>query len=83
MVPHVPTLTLKNLPTDVHRKLKARAARHGRSLNVEAITCLRAAVSAEALDVDALLTKARAHRARVATRFTDTEVRNLKRDGRA
>ncbi|HSN92996.1 MAG TPA: YmdB family metallophosphoesterase, partial [Anaeromyxobacteraceae bacterium] len=40
----MPTLTLKGLPADVHRRLKARAARHGRSLNVEAIACLRAAL---------------------------------------
>lgn len=60
----MPTLTLKGLPADVHRRLKARAARHGRSLNVEAIACLRAAVSVEAVDVGALLARARAHRER-------------------
>lgn len=77
----VPTITLKGLPADVHRRLKARAARHGRSLNGEAIACLRAAVSIEPVDVDALLARARAHREGVA-RATDEEVRAMKREGR-
>jgi plasmid stability protein len=78
----VSTLTLKNLPADVHRQLKARAARHGRSLNLEAIACLRAAVSVGPLDVDALLVRAREHRAAASARLTEGEVRALKRQGR-
>lgn len=83
MVAVVPTLTLKNLPADVHRRLKSRAARHGRSLNGEAIACLRAAVTIEAIDVAALVAKAREHRAAAGTRLTDQQVRTLKRHGRA
>lgn len=39
------TLTLKNVPDDLHRRLKARAERNHRSLNREAIRCLEASVS--------------------------------------
>ena len=78
----VPTLTLKGLPAEVHRRLKERAARQGRSLNGEAIACLRAAVTAEAVDVDDLLARARAHREATRLRLCDDDVRVLKREGR-
>ena len=42
------TLTLKNVSPLLHRKLKAQAKRHKRSLNQEAILCLERAVSATA-----------------------------------
>jgi antitoxin FitA len=79
---YMATLTLKNLPADVHRKLKARAVRHGRSLNSEAITCLHNTISVERLDVDALLVKARAHRAASRERLGADEVRAMKNHGR-
>jgi len=34
------TLTLKNVPDDLHDRLKTQAAAHRRSLNQEAIECL-------------------------------------------
>ena len=43
------TLTLKNVPDDLHRRLKARAEQNHRSLNREAIRCLEASVR---LDVE-------------------------------
>lgn len=36
----MPTITLKNVPEDLHRRLTARAARHDRPLNQEVIACL-------------------------------------------
>ena len=36
------TLTLKNLPDELHSRLSAAARRHRRSLNNEAIVCLEA-----------------------------------------
>jgi plasmid stability protein len=39
------TLTLKNVPPGLHRKLKAQAKRHKRSLNQEAILCLERSVA--------------------------------------
>jgi plasmid stability protein len=71
------TLTRKGLPADVHRRIEARAARHGRSLNGEAIACLRAAVSIEPVDVDALLARARAHRESVQARIADEDARSI------
>ncbi len=78
----MPSLTIKNLPVSVHRRLRERAALHGRSLNGEAIACLRGALGAEAVDPDALLDRARALRRGVTGRLTDRDVRAMKAEGR-
>jgi plasmid stability protein len=77
------SLTLKDIPAQVHRKLKARAARHGRSLNSEALAVLRAALMPEPFDVDALLARAREHRSRGRGELTDDLLQEIKREGRA
>lgn len=40
----MPAMTLRNIPEDVHRALKARAARHGRSAEAELRVILTEAV---------------------------------------
>nr|WP_315255145.1 plasmid stabilization protein [uncultured Duganella sp.] len=40
-------LTIRNLPDDVHRAVRARAARHGRSREAEVREILAAAVTPE------------------------------------
>ena len=77
------SLTLKNIPAQLHRKLKARASRNGRSLNSEAIELLRAAVMVEPIDVEALLARARAYRSQARGELTDELLDELKREGRA
>lgn len=39
------TITLKNVPPNLHRLLKEQAKKHKRSLNQEAIQCLEGALS--------------------------------------
>jgi plasmid stability protein len=39
----VPTITLKDIPRDLHRDLKKRAKAHHRSLNKEVIATLKSA----------------------------------------
>ena len=51
----MPTITLKNLPEGLHGALKERAQRHGRSLNREVVSCLKAAVSVTRIEVDEAL----------------------------
>lgn len=62
------TLTLKNVPDDLHRRLKARAERNHRSLNREAIRCLEASVAPEmsVAHVDEPAERARAFREQLA-----------------
>ncbi|PYL18920.1 MAG: plasmid stability protein [Verrucomicrobia bacterium] len=41
----MPTITLKNIPDDLHRELKKRAEEHHRSLNKEVIATLKQATA--------------------------------------
>lgn len=54
----MPTITVRNVPDAVVRRLKARAERNHRSLNGEVVTLLEEAALAPSQDVDALLTEA-------------------------
>ena len=60
----MPTITLRNVPDDLHRRLKERAARNHRSLNGEALHCLEQAISEgkQALDAGARLEQIRRRR---------------------
>jgi plasmid stability protein len=78
----VRTLTIKNLPRAVHRRLAARAAEHERSLNSEVIACLKAAVLAERIDPEALLDRARALRREMKGRISDAGLRRARSRGR-
>jgi plasmid stability protein len=79
----MPALTLKNLPDDLHERLKERAALHHRSLNSEVIACLRVIVMAERVDPATLLVTARRVRAGIKGRLTDTVLREAKAAGRS
>ena len=56
------TLTLKNIPDDVYRRLKLSAETHRRSLNSEAIVCLESALTPARLPPSERLARARALR---------------------
>jgi plasmid stability protein len=80
---HVATITLKNLPARLHRKLKNRAKEHHRSLNKEIIATLSSATGeAHPVDVDALIREARAARSKFAREITAAEIDAWKRAGR-
>lgn len=78
----MPNLTLKDVPPAVHRALRARAVKHRRSLNSEAIACLEAAVTVQPVDIDALLATAREARSRVRGRAFASGIRRFVRAGR-
>ena len=59
------SLTLKDIPKKLHEQLRERAVRHRRSLSQEALACLEQVVTAERVDPEALLAKARRLRARL------------------
>jgi antitoxin FitA len=56
----VPNVNVKNIPKDLHRRLKERAARNHRSLNSEVIACLQEAVMPKRLDPDEAAERIRA-----------------------
>ena len=78
----MPSITVKDIPEKLHRRLKARALAHRRSLNSEIIASLEAAASSEKIDPDALLARAAALRSRVTGRLTDTDLAALRGAGR-
>jgi plasmid stability protein len=78
----VASITVKDIPEKLHRRLKARALAHRRSLNSEVIACLEAAAYAQKLDPDALLARAASLRSRVAGRLTDADLAALRGAGR-
>ncbi len=76
------SITVKNLPDDLHQRLKDRAARHHRSLNSELIACLTSVIMVESIDPDALLVRANEIRQTVGGRLTDDLLLRLKSEGR-
>jgi len=79
----MPTITLKNVPADVHTALKQRAKRHKRSLNQEAIFCLDLALGRGSRDPQAILAGIRNLRSRVSMTQVDLDwIENAKQQGR-
>ncbi len=76
------TLTVKQIPEKLHRRLKARASANRRSLNSEVIACLEAAVTPQRIDVDSLLSRAASLRRRVAGELSDSDLAALRSQGR-
>ena len=70
------TITLKNIPAELHRELKKRAEENHRSLNKEIIATLKSAASGtHRVDVESWMTReARAARAK----FTAPDQRSLR-----
>ena len=76
------TLTLKNVPDQLHRRLKKKAAANRRSLNQEAILCLAANLP-PARDAGAVLADLDAFRKTLpALNLTDEEINAAKSWGR-
>lgn len=76
------TLTLKNVPDDLHRRLKERAARNHRSLNREAIRALEAAVSDDRGDLTERIDALRSRMARAGVEATRESVQAAIEHGR-
>jgi len=79
----VATITLKNIPADLHRELKKRAEEHHRSLNKEIIATLKGATSG-AIPFDPTKVEESVLRARSLFRrpITAREIDRWKREGR-
>ncbi len=78
----MPSLTLKDLPPDLHRRLKSSAERNRRSLNREVQALLEAQLGCPLTDVRELLADLRELRAEDSFRTTNAEIDRLKRQGR-
>jgi len=76
------TITLKNIPKQLHQMMKQRAVRHHRSMNSEVIACLNQAVGSAQVDPEALLVRARALRRKLSVRLSEKDLSALKGEGR-
>jgi len=77
------TITLKNIPAELHRLLKKRAEENHRSLNKEIIATLKSAGGeTHRVDVEAITREARAARAKFTRQISDAEINAWKRAGR-
>ena len=76
------TITIKGLSKEAHQALKKRAATHGRSLNMEAITVLESSVRSHPVDPQALIARARAVRGTMKFKATALQIDGWKREGR-
>jgi len=77
------TITIKNMPDDLHRDLKASAARHQRSLNREIITILEEKMHPRIHMPEEVLADIHALRERFKDfRMTDEEIDQAKKEGR-
>jgi plasmid stability protein len=79
----MPTITLKNIPEELHLKLKKRAEEHHRSLNREIIATLKTVADGpRAFDAADLEASVRHARALFRRPVTDREINAWKRAGR-
>jgi plasmid stability protein len=77
------TITLKNIPAELHRELKKRAEEHHRSLNKEIIATLKSATSGTIrLDPTKLEESVRLAKALFRRPITAREIDRWKREGR-
>ncbi|MCX5884537.1 MAG: Arc family DNA-binding protein [Proteobacteria bacterium] len=76
------TITLKNIPKQLHQMMKQRAVRHHRSMNSEVIACLNQAVGSAQVDPESLIARARALRRKLSVRLSEKDLSALKGEGR-
>lgn len=77
------TVTLKNIPDEVYKRLRASAKLHRRSLNGEAIVCLESVLIPGKIRPSERLARARELRAGLGPRrFPAREIEGLKAAGR-
>lgn len=76
------TLTLKDIPDDLHAAFRLRAEMHGRSLNKEIIAALKKLAFPQPFDVASYLERARAFRKSVDFEVCLDEVLSAVEEGR-
>lgn len=79
----MPTLTIKNVPPDLHERLKQSALENRRSINSEAIVCLERALSVRRIDPEVVLARIKALQEQAPLPWlTDEFLRRAKEEGR-
>lgn len=77
------TITVKNIPDELYKKLKSVAETNRRSLNSEIIMCIEKAVAIRRVAIDEVLENARRLRQLTAGhKISDAEFSQAKAEGR-
>ena len=76
------TITIKDVPPEVHRTLKSRAEAHGRSLNKEIIVILEGTLHASPIDATAIGKHARSVRETMGVYLMQRDLTDFKNTGR-
>jgi plasmid stability protein len=76
------TITVKNIPEELYRRLKESAAQHHRSLNGEIIARLEASLTPPRPTVEETLARLRDLRERYPVRTTRRAIDTAKKEGR-
>jgi antitoxin FitA len=77
------TLTIKNVPEKLHKRLKESAAQNRRSLNSEAITCLETVLVGKRVNPREFLARVDSLRKRMPRMYLSEEfLRAAKNEGR-
>ena len=78
------SVTIKNLPDNLYRKLKTRAKSNNRSINGEVVNLLRKELEQDQLDVRKIFEQTRLTQSWAkGVALSDEEVIDLKKEGRA
>lgn len=75
------TLTIKDVPDELHERLKERAKRHRRSMNSEAIRILEQALSPSRLSAEEAISRSKTLTERIDADFDQKIIENKKREG--
>jgi plasmid stability protein len=79
----MPSITVKNIPTELYTLLKLAAKQSRRSLNSEIIACIERSVRSQQLDPDQFLVTARRLREKTTDyRISDDDFTQAKESGR-
>jgi plasmid stability protein len=76
------SITVKDLPRELHEKLKLSAKQRRRSLNAEVIARLEQSIEPQRVNVQELIERARRFRSTLTFEATDEEINEWKRQGR-
>jgi antitoxin FitA len=76
------TVTVKNLPDELHQKLRESAKLHHRSINNEIIALLESKLHPQRVDTTAMLAEIRKFRESLNVYLDHEDVQRLKEEGR-
>ncbi len=80
----MPTLTVKNIPSDLYNQLKKTAKAHRRSMNSEIIVCIERTLHSRKIDVNEIIARAKNLRDKTAKYpITDEKFAQAKNMGRS